>query len=268
MNLHQKFLQLAAEKNKITYKMVQLLPEIYKSGLYLKYAHTIQGYALRYGGIPESTVNKILKLDQRLSGKPLLKQAIATVGVHKVAMVANLVTKKNEALFVEKLQTMSSSAIQQMSKELRGNTAQKILTINLTPELQKLWDAARKQFGSEDDAVTLYKVLSSTLQNLNTEAGEQTSGRHIPTKLKQKTFKQYNNLCAYPNCQKPAVEIHHPDRFALKRNHQKLIPLCKNHHQFAHHTLIKNEQLDPWNWNLQLQKTTNLIDLKYQKFRC
>ncbi len=88
----------------------------------------------------------------------------------------------------------------------------------------------------------------------------------IETQRQLKT--QYEEMCGYPNCNKPAENKHHTKRFSLesKNNPEKvhdcenIVPVCKIHHQFAHHGLIKNEEMKPIdaqtgapNWKLQMQ---------------
>jgi len=58
--------------------------------------------------------------------------------------------------------------------------------------------------------------------------------RYIPAKIKHELKQKHNGHCAYRGCNKPAEQIHHQNRFALKHNHENLIPLCKIHHDFLH----------------------------------
>jgi uncharacterized protein YoaH (UPF0181 family) len=277
MTLHKQFLQLAKEKQKITYKLLSLLPEIYRTGIYKKYANTIHGYAWQYAQIPESVVTKTLNLEQKLADKLILKAAIAEVGIHKVAIVESLVSNDNEQVIVEKIKNMSSAAIQSMAKELRQSNRDQAITINLNADTQKLFLTAKKLLNITD--LTDEKVFQVILEYIVTSKETKllpepilakpviSKSRHIPTKTKRKTKQKYDNRCSYPSCTKNSTILHHVDRYAYSKNHQKVLPLCKIHHEFAHNSLIKNETLDPSTWEFQLIKTTNLIDLKYQKFR-
>ena len=60
--------------------------------------------------------------------------------------------------------------------------------------------------------------------------------RYIPAKIKHELKQKHNGHCAYRGCNKPAEQIHHQNRFALKHNHENLMPLCKIHHDFVHQT--------------------------------
>jgi hypothetical protein len=260
MNLHQQFLKLAKQKNQIQYKLLQLLPEIYESGIYRKYAHTIEGYAMRFAQLPESTVRKRLNLEKHLTNKPALKKAIAKVGVHKVALVARLATPENEEIFVEKLKTMSKPAVQQLSKELRNKPNNKTFTLKLTPNLQNLWDQTKKKLGPN---LTDEQILELLLTQ-QASPGISIQTKSLSAKQKQQTKQRYNNKCAYPHCRKESEEVHHPTR---NKNHANLKPLCKIHHQFMHHNLVTNETKQPHTWQIQMNPTTNKTDLLYQKYR-
>lgn len=58
--------------------------------------------------------------------------------------------------------------------------------------------------------------------------------RYIPAKNRHDLEQKYHGHCAYTGCNKPAEHIHHKDGFAAARNHENIIPLCKNHHDFVH----------------------------------
>ena len=82
-------------------EMMTLLPEIYKSGIYKKYASSIFEYASKFGGIPKSTVEKRLRLERHLHDKPALKAAIGDVGVNKVSMIATLANAETDEMFAD-----------------------------------------------------------------------------------------------------------------------------------------------------------------------
>ena len=101
-NLHLEFVRLGQEKYRLTNKMLLILPEIYASGIWKKYASDIYQYAGRYGGIGRSSVEKRLRLEKHLDGKPCLRAAIEKVGLGKVALFASLASSTNEKMFADK----------------------------------------------------------------------------------------------------------------------------------------------------------------------
>ncbi|MFA5948572.1 MAG: hypothetical protein WC806_06450 [Candidatus Gracilibacteria bacterium] len=117
--LHLEFIRLGALRHKLKNKMLMILPEIYNSGIYKKYAGSIVEYAGKFGDIAKTTVIKRLRLEKNLENKKCLKAAIEKVGVHKVAMVAKLATAETDKTFAEKVLNMSKEAVQSLSKELR-----------------------------------------------------------------------------------------------------------------------------------------------------
>ena len=121
-NLHLEFVRLGGMRHKLKNKMLMILPEIYNSGIYKKYAGSIFEYAGKFGDIAKTTVIKRLRLEKNLKGKHYLKAAIEKVGVHKVAMVAKLATAETDKAFAENVLNMSKEAVQSLSKELRENS--------------------------------------------------------------------------------------------------------------------------------------------------
>lgn len=118
--LHKEFVKLGSARLKLKNRMLMILPEIYKRGIYKKYAGSIVEYAGKYGDIARTTVIKRLRLEENLANKPFLKAAIENVGVHKVAMLATVATKENEEFLANRIATMSKEGVQTLSKEIRA----------------------------------------------------------------------------------------------------------------------------------------------------
>ncbi|MBI4235275.1 hypothetical protein HY604_03165, partial [Candidatus Peregrinibacteria bacterium] len=118
-----QFVKLGISRNRLTRELLMLLPEIFKSGIYREYSATIVEYAGRFGGLSKGVVLKRLRLEKRLEDKPILREAILTEGVHKVALLAGVVTKENEQALVDKLRGMSKPGVEQMAKEIRAKRA-------------------------------------------------------------------------------------------------------------------------------------------------
>ncbi len=266
MNLHKQFIQLGREKNKIQYKLLNLIPEIFRTEIYKKYAKTIEGYAWRFAQIPESVVQKTLKLEKHLEDKPLLKAAISQVGIHKVAMLATI--PEPDELLADKVLHMSKPAIQQLSKELRGKPVAQTITIQLDEEMTTLFLKLKKKYQGNNLEV-MKKVLTEATKEESKPTPKKSPGisRYINKYTKQEALKESNNHCAYPDCNKPHDAFHHPPRFAKTKNHKNIKPLCKPHHEFAHNGLIQNETKPPQTWKLKLTNKLDNIDQLYRKYR-
>ena len=278
-NLHLEFVRLGRERRGLLNRMLLILPEIYESGIWKKYASDIYEYAGRYGGIGRSSVEKRLRLERHLDGKPCLKAAIEKVGVGKVALVASLASSTNEKMFADKALNMSKSALQTLSKELRGSeginpckAVAQTITIELDEEMTFQFLKFKKKFKNLNNKEVMKKLLEEADQPAKPAKlipGDEKStekkakSRYVPTAIKRAAIK--NGQCQYPNCNRPSDHIHHPERFAKVRNHKGLVALCKDHHEFMHNGLIENEaQLD---WAMNVYKTPNEIDLLYRKCR-
>ena len=117
--IHEKFVQLGNKRRKITYELLALLPEIYGKQIYREFGcATICEYAGKFAGLSKSVVQKVLRTDKHLEGKPHLKEAVKSQGIHKVALVARHATNETDAVFADKVENMSKSALQEMSKEI------------------------------------------------------------------------------------------------------------------------------------------------------
>lgn len=201
--LHKKFVELGSKRHKLKNEMLAILPEIYKSGIYKKYATTIIEYAGKYGDIAKTTVIKRLRLEENLEGKPCLKAAIKEVGIHKIAMVAKLATPKNDYAFADKVKNMSKSAIQTLSKEIRQkamiskstdlltedqpvanpaicHAATITIKIELDPEMAFLFLKLKKKMGknlsNKDTMKLILEKMNEINEQKNKAQGESVTG--------------------------------------------------------------------------------------------
>jgi len=80
--------------------------------------------------------------------------------------------------------------------------------------------------------------------------------RYIPTKIKHDIEDKYKGKCAYRGCNKPSEQIHHNNRFAINKNHENIVPLCKKHHDFVHHDFAHQAETN----QISLQSAQKRID--------
>jgi hypothetical protein len=135
--LHDEFVRLGGFRFKLKNKMLLILPDIYASGIWKKYAGSIVEYAGRYGDIAKTSVIKRLRLEENLVDKPCLRATIGKVGIHKVAMVAKITTPETDSAMAENVLNMSKVAIQILSKELRMENSQSQNNQNLELQLSQ-----------------------------------------------------------------------------------------------------------------------------------
>ncbi len=291
-DLHNQFILLGRERNRVTYKLLALLPKIYQAKIYEDKGYaTIYEYAGKLAGLPHSVVEKALKLENKLKDKPHLQRAVETQGIHKVAILATLATPETEAMFADKVENMSKPALQQLSKELRGKIGNKLIAleephmkIELDKEMQFLFLSLKKEFGKElSNKEALRRILkkmasASQMMAKTTESQPQAKKtqkipgenirrntsitksqqftRYIPAIQKRQALSINNGKCSHESCPRPAEILHHQIPFSLSRVHSSITPLCKIHHEFAHNGIRKNT----------ITELTH-TDLLYRKYR-
>ena len=91
--------------------------------------------------------------------------------------------------------------------------------------------------------------------------------KYINVHKRRETTDRSKYQCEYPCCNKPVDEFHHPDHISVTHSHENLRHLCKEHHQMAHNGLIKNEQQEPGQWELDLNSSLRPADRQYRKYR-
>ncbi|MBI5152503.1 hypothetical protein HZA39_03140 [Candidatus Peregrinibacteria bacterium] len=292
--LHREFIRLGGMRHKLKNRMLAILPEIYKSGIYKKYAGSIVEYAGKFGDIAKTTVIKRLRLEKNLEDKPCLKAAIEKVGVHKVALVAKIATAETDKTFAENISNMSRLAVQSLSKELRAEEAHfcqavpRTTRIELDEESIFLLMKLKTKLGKHlSDKEFLKLMLKDRVRQEFPAVAKQSGGllvgtggsksitgdvsRHIPADKKRQIIAQTNEKCSYPNCNSPFQVLHHIDRFSESKSHNSVIPLCKIHHEFAHNNLIQNENMAAEKWQLSIIKPLatqiSRADILYKKYK-
>ncbi|MEK7673255.1 MAG: hypothetical protein AAB373_05210 [Patescibacteria group bacterium] len=96
---------------------------------------------------------------------------------------------------------------------------------------------------------------------------QEAVSRYVPAKQKREILHKYQNHCAYPNCAKPAENIHHRRPFAQSQSHETIIPLCKNHHEFAHNGIVGGQDQEPKDWRLTVNSQKSRVDELYLAYR-
>lgn len=108
MNLHQQFVEFGQSHKELLRKIAAILPKIYKQEIYKKYASLSSG-----------VVAKILRVHKAVEKKPEIVNAIATAGIHKVALVAKIATVENQIVIADKVNNLSKAALEQFVKDCR-----------------------------------------------------------------------------------------------------------------------------------------------------
>lgn len=308
MSLHQQFVQLGQNHKEILRKIASLLPQIHKQEIYKKYTDDIYEYARKYAGISSGVAEEILRVHRSVEGKPEIVKAIATAGIHKVAMAAKIATVENQMVIADKINNLSKAALEQFVKDYRRareislfGEVEEIVKVELDKEMQFLLNKLKKKFGDGlSNKETLRKILremceikfesesckiganitsqqnskisksfpgekweecEEKIEKLDLESENIKISRYIPVKIQRAVISNTNGKCAVHNCTKPYDHIHHQIPFSVSKNHDSIIPLCKEHHEIAHNGV------NPLTGEILRKEAMSNIDLLFRKYR-
>jgi len=138
------------------------------------------------------------------------------------------------------------------------NFALKEMVKRSTSEQKVLQKQTNWEFSSASGSRTKPEIIAPKLKDVEDvgTSKQKSVSRYIPAKIRQDLQQKYNRHCAFNGCNKPAEQIHHPERFAHSANHENLIPLCKNHHNFVHQCSSEKQ-------NIEVDKIFNTYKMKY-----
>lgn len=259
-------------------KFVALLPEVARRGIHKKKGFaTIVEFAAKVGGVSKSTVEAVFRVQNHVQDKPALQKILSKVGVDKVRVVATIATKENQEELAEKVKTMSKAALELFAKsqrdEIRPGTDREYIGFHVDKEVA----LELKKFKQKLGTVEWNDVIKALLEKTKEEPKKTRKSTKIKitrtpsVQEKREAYEEHNGKCAFPGCNEPATELHHPDRYALNKSHKRLTPLCKTHHEIAHHGLIGNEEREANTWFIKERANKSNkkfeIDRKVIQFR-
>ena len=261
MNLHKEFCRLAGERRKLTNELLALIPEIDRERVWEREGfQSVFHYAQVIAGLSAGVVEKRLRLEKRLENKPVLKEAIKTAGVHKVALVSRVATVENQ----EKLAGFVTVASKRAVEEFVREKPKEKMEIELDEEMMVMFLKIKQKYGEK---LSNKEVLRRLLKDLEEEfiPGDETldsETRHIPAARKRAAIHSTGGKCRVEGCSKPFSVIHHPERWSEVRSHRRLAPLCDEHHQLAH-----NGYLDEEKWKVRRTQILKRADVQYREVR-
>lgn len=121
-------------------KFAGLLPEVYRRHLYKRRGYgSIYEFAAKLAGMNHDTVDKILRLSERLSDKPILHEQLENgeVGWSKIEKVAYVATPATDNMWAEKTKTLTQPALEEFVRQYRksSNDVNSRLEVTLKSEL-------------------------------------------------------------------------------------------------------------------------------------
>lgn len=226
-------------------KFCGLLPEISRRELYKeKGFFSIYEFAAKLAGLSKDQVDIVLRLERKFEDKPILKSMLISgeASINKLARIASVATPENQEFWAEQIKILPKAAVETLlrdshPKSLPGQTCR------LDPEL------AQRLFELQQKGIDINKLLGEFLDKRELEIAQEkeelseisANSRYIPVKIRRVLRKEHGSKCSIKTCHKPAVNIHHTQRFGLSNSHDPhyLAPLCKEHHIIAHSLDIK-----------------------------
>ncbi|MFA6528197.1 MAG: HNH endonuclease signature motif containing protein [Candidatus Gracilibacteria bacterium] len=268
-NIHEKFVHYGKNAKYWLRQCALLLPEIAEKEIWKQKGFgSIYEYAGKLAGMSKAQVDTALWVVRAVEDKPELKKVVEEKGINCVRPVVAIATTETANFWAEKAKGMSKGELETYVRDYKmdfipGNKIERI-EIELDP---KVADQLKKMKGDRDWNTFMKELMDGQAKP------ESAQTKQIPDKIRKYVIAKTNGTCAYPGCTKHAEELHHTQRRALDHEHNPddIIPLCKDHHQLAHHGLIDNEEKQPYEWGiLKNPDTTNPkyeIDKMVQKYR-
>jgi hypothetical protein len=265
----QKYSQLVgANARKWKNYFVALLPEVARRGIYKKKFASITEYAAKVGGVGKKTVEAIFQVEKHVADKPALKELIPEVGLNKIRVIAAIATQENQKELAMKAKTMSKGALEEVARNIKNSKTlfsqippgrnapreyigfhmSKKNALELRKFKQKLEKEKKQKLDFNEVLGELLKIAKEDPKKVSARKTEPGTSRGVGAAQKRDLENTYKGCCAFPGCNKPSTQLHHPDRFALNGSHNRIVPLCDTHHELAHQGLIENEEKSPNEW--------------------
>lgn len=261
-NLHGKFVEYGRNAKLWMNQCKMLLPEINRQRIwYFKGYGSIFEYAAKLAGLSHGQVRDALRIMKRIEDKPALLKVAEEKGLGAVRPVATIATGETQEFWAEKAGEMSKNTLEVFVRESRPRTTFNQKTIQITLS-QQTASKLEKLKGDRDWEDVIIELLSGT--SLQKPDPVESKSAYIPAAIKNYVIEKYHGLCAFPGCNKEFDELHHTYRFSLTGVHDpdQIVPLCKQHHDLAHHGLIENESKSPDKW--QVRAFAQIDHPKYQ----
>lgn len=275
-DLYNFFRKVGAVNLKNQRMLIAALPEIFSRRLYKKYGYaSIHEFGAKLAGLSYNVVNEALRVHEKIKDKPELQKQLISQGLNKIRVVANIATPETDKEWAEKVSTMTKSALEIHVRDIRkSHPGMESLNSAINNSAQQQgqnqlfndsFESSTVDYMSSYDAFTV-KLDPKIIQKLQIIKAKMPKGttwndvfahlaklaepkpkreykqmphksRNIPAKLKREMPK----ICEVAGCNKPAIEIHHLDRWSLTKKHDNLKALCKAHHELVHRGYLDEE---------------------------
>jgi len=238
--------------------LVAAIPEVFKRRLYRKYGFgSIHEFGAKVGGLSHRVVNDAIYVHEKTKDKPELQKQIIKQGLNKVRVVMNIATPGSDKEWAEKVNRMTKAALETHVRDKKFTPGSKLeegssAQLSLDDEQNSLFGTTSgpstlDYMSSRDPfAVNLDPKVIQQLQILKANMKKGTTWNDVFRELlknrKQKKQRarglkaKCESICEKPSCNKPAIEIHHKNHWAITKKHENLESLCRPHHELEHQT--------------------------------
>lgn len=285
-------------------KFAGLLPEVKRRELYRRRGFaSIHEFAAKLAGMSADSVDKVLRLAERLTDKPFLKVQFESgaQGWSKIEKVSFIATPETDKFWSEKVELLSQPALEafvqstktidmpqialQSDLENKQEVSQVWSSISfpIAPEVEKEFRAFKEQSKSLTFNEAMKKLLDNqgrrteiTLQlcpDCVKKRADEAKTRYIPAEVRKIIQHKYKGSCGFPGCIDGAKSLHHTRRYVLNKSHDPdyIVPLCVKHERLVHSGLVANENLQPDKWRILNEpdrfELKFKVDQKVQSYR-
>lgn len=267
--LHEKLAKYGKNAKHWARKIKLILPEIQKRKLWQGRGFTsLTEMVKKLTGLSHDQITSSIYVMKKIKDKPALLKVAREKGLNAVKPVVAMATAENQEMLAEKARTMSHHTLRAYVRDLKNENTepQEEISIKIS---KKLAIKLKKLKGDQDWESLIAELIDTkeTQHRQNAPAPIQTESRHIPKHIKHHVLQRSNGYCEHPNCIHKYTELHHTNRFSESKIHDpnQIVALCKQHHQLAHHGLIKNETQNPQKWQTLTNPSQTKADKKAQQ---
>jgi hypothetical protein len=196
---------------------------------------------------------ELVNLVQTMS-KPALEMYVRDEKAHEQATrpgTGNIVIRERMSFSVDENIALEMRKIKlRMEKERK----EAIEWNDVMQEMVKAMDEGKRQKKEQNqssknpeivDQKVCKKLDRKEIINRNSSPRRGKVSRYIIAEKRHNLDDKYHGKCGHSDCNKPATEIHHIEGFAQVHNHNKIIPLCHEHHELKHYEMPES----PWQAN-------------------
>lgn len=261
--LHKKFVEYGVFARDWQRKCALLLPDIEKYQVWSKKGFfSIYEYAAKLAGMTRLQVDDSLRILRKIEDKPDLMEVARVRGVNAVRPVASIATSETAGYWASKAKQMSKNELETFVHEVRKSEVKRDVAnletdkfedvvLSLRPDLA----AKFRTFLRGDVNTLIAEFIEFYEKNLQAEKPEVVRGgsRGTPVKIVKYITKRCQGKCEFPGCKRAFVNLHHIDRYVLTKIHDpdRIVALCRAHHDLIHRGLIANEDREVENWSVR-----------------